>query len=127
MPNIYKSETAIIQKLNELKSAFIDSENQPAADAVDLAMREISSIKGLYRTDVASKAYIPSATLVDDVPPEDWFKERFADDLGKFALENNLMTFDICKDYPFRMPGSVMTMRATFLTKSEPKESDEDA
>ena len=127
MPNIYKSESAIILILNELKSAFIDSENLPAADAIDLAMHEIGSIKGFYKTDVAARVYIPSVTLFDDVPSDDRFKERFADELGKFALENSLMTFETNKDSSFGMLGSVMTMRATFLTEKEPEGDDKDA
>lgn len=121
MSSIYKRESAIIDRLIALRCMFADCNNQEAAKAIDLAVHEIESIKGYVRIDVASQEYIPSATLGDAVPPESWFKEKFADSIGKFALENGMMTFETIKESSFGIPGSIMKMRTTFLTdhKSE--------
>ena len=128
MSDEYIRKERVIEEINNLREHIPESNyglwQDGYACGLSDAYSAISNIIGLYRTDVASREFIPSATFVGDVPPEDWFKERFAEALGKFALENNLMTFETIRDSDFETLGSVMSMRATFLTESEPEEDD---
>lgn len=104
------------ERLLRLMTVY-EAEGQTAdASAVAVAIRMLQTERAFERVDVRNHRLLPERDMIDDNYKER-LKVRMAEDLGKYAVEEGLATFDEAPDWT----GGELRMRAAFLRPIEPK------
>lgn len=86
------------------------------AAATAVAIRMLQTERAFERVDVRNHQLLPERDMIDDNYKER-LKVRMAEDLGKYAVEEGLATFEEAPDWV----GGELRMHATFLRPIEPK------
>jgi len=86
------------------------------AAATAVAIRMLQTERAFERVDVRNRQLLPERDVADDGYKE-CLKVRMAEELGKYAVEEGLATFDEAPDWV----GGELRMHAAFLRPIEPK------